>query len=114
MTARFDDNPSRSGSRDHHRKDLGQPRGGGASGRARAALTSISIWCTKSPRRRPFDGLRERGLKVRRPDLTIATADHSMPTTPRGLPIVDKIAATQVEQLGTELQGVRHPLLRAR
>ena len=32
-----------------------------------------------------FDGLRERGLKVRRPDLTIATTDHSTPTTPRGL-----------------------------
>jgi len=47
-----------------------------------------------------FSGLRQRGLKVRRPDLTIATADHSIPTTPRGLPIIDKIAATQVEQLG--------------
>ncbi len=46
-----------------------------------------------------FDGLRARGLKVRRPDLTIATTDHSTPTTPRGLPIVDKIAATQVEKL---------------
>src|SRR4051795_7966300 len=46
-----------------------------------------------------FAGLRERGLKVRRPDLTIATVDHSIPTTPRSLPIVDKIAATQVAQL---------------
>jgi len=48
-----------------------------------------------------FDGLRKRGLKVRRPDLTIATTDHSTPTTPRGLPILDKIAATQVAQLET-------------
>lgn len=48
-----------------------------------------------------FSGLRERGLKVRRPDLTIATVDHSIPTTPRDLPIVDKIAATQVAQLET-------------
>ena len=39
-----------------------------------------------------FQGLRERGLKVRRPDLTIATADHSIPTSDRSLPIVDKIA----------------------
>ncbi len=39
-----------------------------------------------------FQGLRERGLKVRRPDLTIATADHSIPTTDRSLPIVDEIA----------------------
>src|SRR3954451_14132346 len=46
-----------------------------------------------------FSGLRARGLKVRRPDLTIATVDHSIPTTPRSLPIVDKIAATQVAQL---------------
>src|SRR5258706_13425534 len=46
-----------------------------------------------------FDGLRRRSLKVRRPDLTIATTDHSTPTTPRGLPIVDQVAATQVAQL---------------
>ncbi len=46
-----------------------------------------------------FSGLRARGLKVRRPDLTIATCDHSTPTTPKSLPIVDKIAATQVAQL---------------
>jgi 3-isopropylmalate/(R)-2-methylmalate dehydratase large subunit len=45
-----------------------------------------------------FDGLRKRGLKVRRPDLTVGTTDHSTPTTPRGLPIVDKIGAAQVEQ----------------
>ena len=46
-----------------------------------------------------FAGLRERGLRVRRPDLTFATVDHSTPTTPRSLPIVDQIAATQVAQL---------------
>jgi 3-isopropylmalate/(R)-2-methylmalate dehydratase large subunit len=46
-----------------------------------------------------FDGLRRRGLKVRRPDLTVATTDHSTPTTPRGLPILDKVAAAQVERL---------------
>jgi 3-isopropylmalate/(R)-2-methylmalate dehydratase large subunit len=46
-----------------------------------------------------FDGLRERGLKARRPDLTIATADHSIPTTDRSLPIVDEIAAKQLAQL---------------
>jgi 3-isopropylmalate/(R)-2-methylmalate dehydratase large subunit len=46
-----------------------------------------------------FDGLRARGLKVRRPDLTIATADHSIPTTDRTLPIVDPIAANQLAQL---------------
>src|ERR1700729_253981 len=46
-----------------------------------------------------FQGLRERGLKVRRPDLTIATTDHSIPTTDRSLPILDPIAANQVAQL---------------
>jgi 3-isopropylmalate/(R)-2-methylmalate dehydratase large subunit len=46
-----------------------------------------------------FDGLRARGLKVRRPDLTIATADHSIPTTDRSLPIVDEVAAKQLAQL---------------
>jgi 3-isopropylmalate/(R)-2-methylmalate dehydratase large subunit len=46
-----------------------------------------------------FQGLRERGLKVQRPDLTIATTDHSIPTTDRSLPILDPIAANQVAQL---------------
>jgi 3-isopropylmalate/(R)-2-methylmalate dehydratase large subunit len=46
-----------------------------------------------------FDGLRRRGLKVRRPDRTIATTDHSTPTTPRGLPILDSVARAQVETL---------------
>src|ERR1039457_6148381 len=48
-----------------------------------------------------FQGLRERGIKVRRPDLTIATADHGIPTTDRRLPIVDEIAAKQLAQLET-------------
>jgi 3-isopropylmalate/(R)-2-methylmalate dehydratase large subunit len=46
-----------------------------------------------------FQGLRERGLKVRRPDLTIATVDHSIPTTDRTLPLADPIAARQIAQL---------------
>ncbi len=46
-----------------------------------------------------FDGLKRRGLKVRRPDLTFATTDHSTPTTPRSLPILDPIARAQVEKL---------------
>jgi 3-isopropylmalate/(R)-2-methylmalate dehydratase large subunit len=56
-----------------------------------------------------FQGLRERGLKVRRPDLTIATVDHSIPTTDRSLPIVDAIAAKQLAQLETNCRefGIR-------
>ncbi len=46
-----------------------------------------------------FAGLRERGIRVRRPQHTFATADHSIPTTPRSLPILDKVAAAQVAQL---------------
>lgn len=48
-----------------------------------------------------FSGLRQRGLTVRRPDLTFATVDHSTPTTPRDLPILDPIAKAQVAQLET-------------
>ncbi len=57
-----------------------------------------------------FQGLRDRGLKVRRPDLTVATTDHSLPTTDRSLPIVDPIAAKQVAQLDTNCKefGIRH------
>ena len=56
-----------------------------------------------------FQGLRDRGLKVRRPDLTVATTDHSTPTTPPSLPIVDQIAAAQVAQLETNCRdfGIR-------
>jgi 3-isopropylmalate/(R)-2-methylmalate dehydratase large subunit len=46
-----------------------------------------------------FEGLRQRGRRVRRPDLTFATTDHSIPTTDRSLPILDPIAAKQVNQL---------------
>jgi 3-isopropylmalate/(R)-2-methylmalate dehydratase large subunit len=45
-----------------------------------------------------FSGLRARGLKVRRPDRTLGTVDHSIPTHDRSLPIVDEIAAKQVSQ----------------
>jgi 3-isopropylmalate/(R)-2-methylmalate dehydratase large subunit len=56
-----------------------------------------------------FDGLRARGLRVRRPGLTIATTDHSTPTTPRSLPILDKVAAAQVARLEANCQefGIR-------
>jgi 3-isopropylmalate/(R)-2-methylmalate dehydratase large subunit len=46
-----------------------------------------------------FDGLRAAHRKVRRPDLTVATIDHNVPTTDRSLPIADQIAARQIEVL---------------
>src|SRR5256885_14724494 len=46
-----------------------------------------------------FSTLRERGLKVRRPDLTIATMDHSTPTTSRDLPMLDPVGKAQLDQM---------------
>lgn len=48
-----------------------------------------------------FTGLRQRGLKVRRPDKTLATMDHSIPTTPPDVPIADAMAAAQIKQMET-------------
>ncbi|HRJ58435.1 MAG TPA: aconitase family protein, partial [Anaerolineales bacterium] len=48
-----------------------------------------------------FTGLRTRGLKVRRPDKTLATMDHSIPTTPIDVPIADAMAAAQIKQMET-------------
>ena len=63
-----------------------------------------------------FTGLRARGLKVRRPDKTVATADHSIPTGDRSLPIVDALAAKQIKMLedncrefGVTLYGLDSP-----
>ena len=46
-----------------------------------------------------FDGLRLAGRPVRRPDLTIATEDHNVPTTDIDLPIADPVSRTQVDTL---------------
>ena len=48
-----------------------------------------------------FTGLRQRGLKVRRPEKTLATMDHSIPTTPIDVPIADALAAAQIKQMET-------------
>jgi 3-isopropylmalate/(R)-2-methylmalate dehydratase large subunit len=63
-----------------------------------------------------FDGLRARGMRVRRPDRTFATVDHSIPTTPADVPIADEIAARQVAKLeancaefGIPCAGRGHP-----
>ena len=46
-----------------------------------------------------FAGLRRAGRRVRRPDLTFAAMDHSVPTKDRHLPILDTVAARQFEAL---------------
>ncbi|HCU80327.1 MAG TPA: 3-isopropylmalate dehydratase large subunit [Chloroflexi bacterium] len=64
-----------------------------------------------------FTGLRERGLKVRRPQRTLATMDHSIPTTPLSIPMADTQAAAQLQQLAEnceefdiELYGMESPM----
>src|SRR5437016_609120 len=47
-----------------------------------------------------FEGLRLAGRRVRRPELTVATVDHNVPTDDRTLPIADALAARQVGALG--------------
>ena len=69
-----------------------------------------------------FDGLRLSGRTIRRPDLTIATEDHNVPTENIDQPIADPVSARQVEVLrentaefgitnfpmGDPLQGIVH------
>jgi 3-isopropylmalate/(R)-2-methylmalate dehydratase large subunit len=46
-----------------------------------------------------FDGLRMHGRTVRRPDLTVATMDHNVPTTDLDQPVADPVSAKQMETL---------------
>ncbi len=63
-----------------------------------------------------FQGLRRRGLRVRRPERTIATMDHIIPTRGQGLPLQDPLAAQLVRELtdnckefGISLYGIGDP-----
>ncbi len=63
-----------------------------------------------------FAGLKKRGLKLLRPDKTVATADHNVPTVDQHLPIKDMLSRLQVQQLmenckehEVELYGLGHP-----
>ncbi len=63
-----------------------------------------------------FDGLRARGIPVFRPVMTLATADHNIPTKDQNLPIKEELSRTQVEKLaencrefGIEVFGLNHP-----
>ncbi|MGZ6315957.1 MAG: 3-isopropylmalate dehydratase large subunit [Anaerolineales bacterium] len=63
-----------------------------------------------------FTGLRQRGIKVRRPDKTVATLDHSIPTSDRSVPVADAMAAAQIRQMeqnaadfGIPLYGMDSP-----
>jgi len=63
-----------------------------------------------------FSGLNKRGIKVFRPQQTVATADHNVPTINQHLPIKEELSRKQVEALikncaehGVELYGLGHP-----
>jgi 3-isopropylmalate/(R)-2-methylmalate dehydratase large subunit len=59
-----------------------------------------------------FDGLRLAGRGVRRPDLTISTEDHTVPTIGIELPIADPVSRTQVETLRRNCEEFGIRLLR--
>lgn len=62
-----------------------------------------------------FDGLRKRGLSLRRPERTVGTIDHSIPTLPPSLVKLDELAEKQMQQIeknaqefGFRLYGKNH------
>ena len=63
-----------------------------------------------------FDGLRARNISVFRPEKTLATADHNIPTRDQNLPIKDELSRNQVNKLnencrefGISYFGLNHP-----
>ena len=61
-------------------------------------------YCHEVTSPQAFDGLRRRGLKVRRPDRTFSTPDHNIPTLHQDRPISDPVSARQVD---TPLKNAR-------
>ncbi|MDQ2724990.1 MAG: aconitase family protein, partial [Actinomycetota bacterium] len=55
-----------------------------------------------------FEGLRLEGRRVRRPDLTVATMDHNVPTT--GVEVDDPISARQMEVLAANCSEMSIPI----
>ncbi len=90
----------------------------------RACSGSTCTSSTRSPARRPSTGCGSPGRTVRRPDRTLATADHNVPTdgTPIAARIKDELSRVQVQtlernceefgvpvySLGSERQGIVH------
>ncbi len=73
-------------------------------------------YCHEVTSPQAFSGLRERGLKVFRPERTICSPDHNIPTLNQDKPIADPISRNQVETLtknatefGVTLYGLGHP-----
>ncbi len=57
-----------------------------------------------------FEGLRLSGRKVRRPDLTVATMDHNVPTWDRRLPVTDDVSRQQMDTLAKNCREFGIPL----
>lgn len=73
-------------------------------------------YCHEVTSPQAFDGLRNRGLKVFRPEKTFCSPDHNIPTLNQDKPIADPVSANQVETLtrnanefGVALFGLGHP-----
>jgi 3-isopropylmalate/(R)-2-methylmalate dehydratase large subunit len=58
-----------------------------------------------------FEELRSRKLQVRRPDLTLATVDHNVPTSDRSIPIGDGLSAAQIAALDDNTRDFGIPYL---
>ncbi|MCI9042777.1 MAG: 3-isopropylmalate dehydratase large subunit [Muribaculaceae bacterium] len=74
-------------------------------------------YCHEVTTPQAFEGLRRRGLKVFRPDRTVCSPDHNIPTLNQDLPIEDPVSRNQIEALlanakefGLTLYGLTHPL----
>lgn len=73
-------------------------------------------YCHEVTSPQAFDGLRKRGLNVFRPERTICSPDHNIPTANQEKPIADPVSRNQVETLernaaefGLEIFGIMHP-----
>lgn len=73
-------------------------------------------YCHEVTSPQAFEGLRNRGLKVFRPERTFCSPDHNIPTLNQDKPIVDPVSRNQVETLtrnatefGVTLFGLGHP-----
>lgn len=73
-------------------------------------------YCHEVTTPQAFDGLRRRGLKVFRPERTICSPDHNIPTVDQDKPIAEPTSARQVQTLidnarefGLEIFGLMHP-----
>ena len=73
-------------------------------------------YCHEVTSPQAFNGLRERGIKVFRPEKTFCSPDHNIPTLNQDKPIADSVSRNQVETLtknanefGVTLFGLGHP-----